>query len=101
MAQPQHTPSLKRWFLFGDLRGATSIRELRAIIRARIIQSAGAWRLRASLRTFRSSTASSGARARRSFGTYSSPSLINGPATRLHILPLRNVALNHFALRSR
>ena len=43
--------------------------QLRAIIRALFIQSPGAWRLSASLRTFRSSSASSGARARSSFGT--------------------------------
>jgi hypothetical protein len=43
--------------------------QLRTIIRALFIQSAGAWRLRASLRTFRSSSGSSGARARSSFGT--------------------------------
>ena len=55
---------------FGDLRGTKSIPALRAIIRARIIQSAGAWRLLASLRTFCSSTPSRGARARNNLGMF-------------------------------
>lgn len=46
-----------------------SPRQLKEMIRARKIQSPGAWRLPASLRILRSSSVSSGARALSSFGT--------------------------------
>src|SRR5688572_11054300 len=47
--------------------------QLKETIRARNIQSPGAWRLPASLRIFSSSSASSGWRACSSFGMISSP----------------------------
>ena len=58
--------------------------QLRAIIRARTIQSPGAWRLWESRRIWRSSTSSWGSRACRSFGIVAS--LIIDDASILHLI---------------
>jgi len=61
------------------ITGTPSPSQLSATIRARSIQSAGAFRAPASLRTFRSSPSSRGGRALRIFGTALTPGQLAGP----------------------
>src|SRR5215212_6431044 len=66
--------------------------QLKEMIRALAIQSAGAWRLRARYRILCLSSGFRDARARTSFGTVS-PSALGDSTTRLLIAPSRNGAL--------
>src|SRR5215218_2969160 len=63
------------------------------MMRARKIQSPGAWRLPASLRIFGSSSMFSGVRGRAVVSARSPPFPLGAPATRLCIPLLRNEAL--------
>ena len=99
---PSIPSALKRWRRFLTVLGwqpsssailaVRSPCQLRKTMRARKVQSAGAWRLPANLRIFDTSAGSSGTLARRSFGiAFSFP--VGGLVKSLCLPPLRNGAL--------